>query len=286
MNDPIINETPDIPFIDMIKEQLLSADVKSQCCKNSFICGVSVFGRSRKNKYSEQINSLLEKLKHKNKKKKVFFEDDIPLGFHENEDGEKYPVGKRVCPYCEAHLLRGAFLVCGRASNTDKGVSLEMVMPSEKNAAMVKEMADKIEVSLKSTVRRGEHLLYTKKSQDIEDLLSYIGAVQASFYFMNSKIVKQLLMTVTRQTNCDANNMVKVADAAARQNEAIRAIIRNDAMKLLSPSLRVTAEIRLDNPSEPLERLAELHKEEITKSGVNHRLQKIVSFAVKNGYIT
>ncbi len=282
-NDQIIAK-PDEPFVDMIKKQLLGYEIKTECCKNSFSCGVQAFERSRKNKYSDRISEYLRKLKHK--RKKQFFEDLAPTGYQmQSENGERYPDSQKPCPHCASHLIRGAFLVCGRASLTDKGVCVEMVMPGEKSSELVLETLKTVEVELKRTVRRGEHLLYSKKAQTIEDFLSYIGALNASFYLMNSKIEKGLIMTVSRLTNCDANNLVKIADAAARQNEAIRAIIRNDAIQLLSPVLRQTAELRLENPSESLERLTELHGEGISKSGVNHRLQKIVAFAVKNGYI-
>ncbi len=285
-NDQIIGK-PDEPFVDMIKKQLLSYEIKTECCKNSFACGVSVFERSRKNKYSEQIEEYLKKIKNgKNKKKKQFFADLAPNGYQMNtENGERFPESQRPCPHCAAHLLRGAFLVCGRAVLNDNGVSIEMVMPGEKSSEFVLETLKGVEVELKKTVRRGENLLYSKKTQVIEDFLSYIGALVASFYLMNNKIERGIMMTVSRLTNCDANNLVKVADAASRQNEAIRAIIRNDAMKSLPPTLRQTAEIRLSNPSETLGRLTALHGEGISRSGVNHRLQKIVAFAVKNGYI-
>ncbi len=286
-NNQIITK-PDEPFVDMIKKQLLSYEIKTECCKSSFECGIAVFERSRKNKYSEQIKDYLKKLRNsKSKKKTPFFEDLAPSGYKmQVMNGERYPEAQRPCQHCASHLIRGAFLVCGRATLTDKSVSVEMVMPGEKSSELVLEIADRIEVELKKTVRRGESLLYSKKSQTIEDFLNYIGAQQASFYVMNSKIEKEIIMTASRLTNCDANNLVKIADAASRQNEAIRAIIRSDAMKSLSPALRETAELRLANPSESLERLTELHGEGISKSGVNHRLQKIVSFAVKNGYIS
>ncbi len=282
-NDKIITK-PDEPFVDMIKKQLLSYEIKTECCKNSFECGFFAFERSRKNKYSEQIEEYLKK--QKIKKKKQFFEELAPSGYKmQMSDGERYPEAQRPCSHCASHLLRGAFLVCGRASLTDKGVGIEMVMPNTKSSELVLEIAKIIDVEMKKTVRRGEHLLYSKKAQEIDHFLNYIGAQQASFYVMNSKIEKEIIMTASRLTNCDANNLVKIADAAARQNEAIRAIMKNDAMKSLSSVLRTTAELRLANPSESLERLTELHGEKISKSGVNHRLQKIVAFAVKHGYI-
>ncbi len=274
----------DQPFVDMIKKQLLSYDIKAECCKSSFSAGVEAFERSRKNKYSEQVSEYISKLKRK--KKKQFFEELAPKGYTLKNDGEGHcPTASAVCPNCGAHLVRGAFLSCGRASMTDKGITVEMVMPNDECAKLILGLAQTVDIKLKSTVRRGEHLLYCRKAQEVEDLLNYIGAVSASFYVMNSKIEKGIIMKAARLTNCDANNLIKTADAAARQIEAINAIVRHDAMKQLSPALRETAMLRLENPSEPLDSLTELHGGNITRSGVNHRLQKIVALASKNGYI-
>ena len=78
---------------------------------------------------------------------------------------------------------------------------------------------------------------------------------------------------------------MKAVDAAARQTEAINAIMTHGSLSELPPALRETAVIRLENPIEPLEVLAGLHGGGISKSGVYHRLNKIVAYAEKKGYI-
>ena len=47
----------------------------------------------------------------------------------------------------------------------------------------------------------------------------------------------------------------------------------------LPDELRRTAELRLENPSVSLSVLAALHDESITRSGVNHRLSKLIELA-------
>jgi DNA-binding protein WhiA len=44
----------------------------------------------------------------------------------------------------------------------------------------------------------------------------------------------------------------------------------------LSEELRETARLRLENPDVSLAELALLHEPPITKSGLNHRIQKII----------
>lgn len=275
------------PFVSKIKNQLLSADIRSECCRNSFLCAVKVFSKSRKNAYSDAIEAYCEKLSKK--KNKTFFDDGVKLGFYHSGERDNAEIlsSNRVCSACFGHFLRGAFLTSGRASRTEKGLHIEIVMPNYNVAQFVREQLLSVgtPIDLKQTVRRGEILLYCKKKQTAEDLLSFIGAFSASFDIMNDTIVKGIRRSANRQKNCDATNVKRAVDAAVRQTEAIKAINANGGLKQLSPALRETACLRLENQFESLDELTELHSSEITRSGVNHRLQKIVRYAEKKGYL-
>ena len=50
-------------------------------------------------------------------------------------------------------------------------------------------------------------------------------------------------------------------------------------LSCVAAELRETATLRMENPAANLTELAELHNPPITKSGLNHRLQKIIAFA-------
>ena len=56
-------------------------------------------------------------------------------------------------------------------------------------------------------------------------------------------------------------------------------LIEDGRIELLSSDLRMTATLRLENSEATLAELAALHDPPITKSGVNHRLKKIIEFA-------
>lgn len=273
-------------FSNEIKDNLLTLEIKSECCKNSFICGSTVFAGKRKNKYTEAVRRYCEGLRFK--KRKRFFDDQNESGYVSvTENGMTYPApSKRVCPSCAQHLMRGAFIVCGRASRSKTGLHLEAVMPNEKCSDLVVNLLSEASIPPKKTVRRGEHLIYYKKSEAIQDFLAYIGAVTASFELMNDTIFKEIRSSANRQKNCDTTNVIRAVDAANRQSEAIRAIIEHGDFDKLSPQLRETAQIRLENPIEPLEIITELHESGISRSGVNHRLSKIVEIAIKKGYLT
>jgi DNA-binding protein WhiA len=97
--------------------------------------------------------------------------------------------------------------------------------------------------------------------------------------------MSELRTSVNRQRNCDTGNIQKTVDAAMRQTEAIKAIMEFGSLKDLSATLRQTAEIRLAHPMESLDYITELHGGEMSRSGVNHRLRKIVQYAEKMGYL-
>ena len=272
---------------DKVKRELLGLQIKSPCCKSSFKTGVTVFAKSRKNKFTDELDEYVGKLSRQ--KKKSFFGEDEGVGYLvAEESGHKYPSGGKTCQYCQSMLLRGAFLVCGRASvaTNNKGMHVEMAVPDGKNAEILSEILASVGLEPKRSVRRGETLLYYKKRETIYDFLAYIGAVTLSFDLMNEEIMSERKAVAQRQTICDTTNIKRSLDAAGKQVAAIKAIKKRGAFDELPPTLKETAIIRLENPSESLDGITELHSGGLSRSAVNRRLHKIIEWAHKKGYIT
>ena len=82
-----------------------------------------------------------------------------------------------------------------------------------------------------------------------------------------------------RLNNCDTRNLERTVSASARQVEAIRRLKSNGRLEGLPKALRDTAALRFDNPDASLDELAALHNPPITKSGLNHRLHRLVEEA-------
>ena len=274
-------------FAHDIKTQLLSLTIKPECCKSSFITGTELFAGKRKNAFSDAVAEYVGALR--SKKRRSFFDESAVKGYvSEEKNGQRYPAGSgMVCQSCLSHLIRGAFMVAGRASKTEENLHLELVMPSEVCAEAVTALLDGIYLKPKSTVRRGELLLYYKKADSVEDFLSFIGAQTASFEIMNDVIVRELRCEANRQKNCDTTNLKRAVEAASLQLAAINSIISHEgSLDGLSAPLRETAKIRLENPIESLEEITDLHVDRISKSGVSHRLYKIMSYARTKGYVS
>lgn len=127
--------------------------------------------------------------------------------------------------------------------------------------------------------RRGErYLLYLKSSGEIEDFLALTGATRAAFDLMNAKIVREVRGNANRQMNCDMANISKSLAAAQQYTDAILEIFHRGYEIRLPEELRETARLRLENPQASMAELGHLHSPPISKSGVKHRLDKILQF--------
>lgn len=268
-----------------IKRQILTQVIKNPCCKSSFICGTEVFAKSRRNKLTDEIARYKEKLN--SKKRRSFFDEQEDIGYVAAEqDLMMYPKSSgRVCNYCHSCMVRGAFLVCGRASESDDGLHIEMSMPNEKAASVMEEILKATGINVKCSKRRNETILYLKKRDSVSDFIAYLGAVSVVFDIINESILKERRAVANRQKNCDTTNIMKSVSASERQLAAINALKEHGILDELPITLRQTAYLRLENPIEPLDVITELHGGKISRSGVNHRLAKIIEIAEKNGFL-
>ena len=76
-------------------------------------------------------------------------------------------------------------------------------------------------------------------------------------------------------------NLSKTVNASVKQLNAIKIIQDNVGLESLSDDLMELCLIRLANPDESLETLRQLYGKDISKSGINHRLNKIIEIAEK-----
>jgi DNA-binding protein WhiA len=76
-----------------------------------------------------------------------------------------------------------------------------------------------------------------------------------------------------------AQNIQKAVRAAGEHMAAIDSLRESGAWDKLPLNLRETAELREANPDATLSELAHMHNPPITKSGLNHRLQKLTELA-------
>ncbi|MBQ3265795.1 MAG: DNA-binding protein WhiA [Ruminococcus sp.] len=179
-------------------------------------------------------------------------------------------------------FIRGAFLACGSVTDPEKGYHLEFAV-SRRNLCMdicrlVYEIQE-CDITIKMTSRSGSYIAYVKDSEQITDLLTYMGAVTASMNVMGMKALKQVRGNANRRANSEIANLQKTASASARQIKAIKKLRKDGRYNLLPDELKAVAEIRYDYPELTLRELGAMLDPPISRSGVNHRLEKIIRMA-------
>ena len=134
-------------------------------------------------------------------------------------------------------------------------------------------------VSAKTTYRKGHYVVYIKEYSAIADTLGLIGDSSSAFEIHNISIEKDVRNSINRQMNCENANMDKVADAYMKHLAAIEKIKNTIGFEKLPEVLREIAKIRVKYPEDSLKQLGERLENPIGKSGVNHRLNRIMAIA-------
>ena len=180
---------------------------------------------------------------------------------------------------CEAAFLRGAFLSAGTVSDPNKGYHLEFAVPYLRLSQDLMKLMSDIGLAAKKTVRRGVQIVYFKDSGQIEDLLTVMGATMSSLELMSAKVYKDVRNSVNRKSNFEAANLSKTVDASVRQIKAIEKIDKATGLETLPEELRMIARLRLENPEMNLKEMGESVSPKISRSGVNHRLRKLIEIS-------
>lgn len=178
-------------------------------------------------------------------------------------------------------FLRGVFLSCGSINDPQNGYHLEFAVSymnlSKSLLNLFLEIMD-VKFKVKTTTRKGSFVVYMKDSADITDFLTYIGAQCSAMELMQVKMVKEVRNYVNRTTNFETANMGKIATAAAIQIDSIRKIKKHGKFNCLDETLKELADLRIKNPEMSLRELGQNLSVPLTRSGVNHKMKKILSF--------
>lgn len=284
-------------FSYKIKDEICSQPPKKQCCRRAFIYGV-ILGSRRESDGEIRINAgeaarseLLQKLvkerygreaviKGQGKKKGgltlCFFAPDFSgVNFYHDD----YYKSQVKCPECQQALFGGLFVSSGSVNRPDDEYYLQFNLPSEEGLEFVLELLSEAGVPLARSQRRGKHFIYTRSSSVIEDFLAMIHSPKAYFELINAKIIKDIRNDANRRANCDTGNITKSVGAAQKVLAAIRKLEAADRLTSLPAELEEAARLRAENPQASIERLGLLANPSVTKSGMNHRLNKIIKIA-------
>ncbi len=189
---------------------------------------------------------------------------------------------------CRRSFVQALFLSCGSA--TVPSVKEDAFGASDHNNYHLElrfsnwDFADFVlnefsELEFKLTQRKTNAVLYLKDSEKISDFFVYVDAINAKFQLENVLISRSYRNTANRQRNCIDSNIDRAIVAASKQLNVIADLRKSGKFELLPTQLKQAAVAREQNPSANLAELAAILN--ISKSGVNHRLEKLMEFAEK-----
>ena len=228
-------------FSQLTKEELMKVEAEKPCCAKAQQEGMNLFS-ALPDEETPRINQALM---------------------------------KKEC--CRRALVRGAFLSCGTVIDPHKNYNLELVTPYRELSEDLLMLLHKAGFPFKSVMRKGKYVLYLKNSEAISDFLVYIRAFQAQMELLNVKIEKEIRNEITRTANSETANLEKTINAAVEQLQAIETIQKTVGLDNLPEDLREVALLRLEHKDMSLSELGKRMNPPLTKSGVNHRLKKLIN---------
>ena len=181
--------------------------------------------------------------------------------------------------------LRGAFLVKGSVNSpSSSNYHLEIYTTSSEESVFIQALMNHFDLNAKITKRRDNYIIYMKALESIKDFLRIIGSVQAVFKLEEAQIERELHSNVQRKLNIEVANDSKALKSAQEQLKYIRYIEYNYQLEKLDGRLLLIMKVRKQNPEASLNELIDIlkneHGEIITKSGLNHRLQRLKELAI------
>ena len=288
-----------VSFSKEMKDAIAAEEIKNGCCRRALLSGFLAAG-ARAGEHdiiapapSDAVFSGLQALIHE------VYSTDTELKAREKggrgrllsfksvsaykfiskitTDTQFTELFKPKCQGCRAAFLRGAFLAAGRISDPEKQFSLEFSFGER--AMLFKRIFTDLSVEPRVTVRGGSTVLYYRSGSQIEDFLALAGINDAVFEVINAMINKESRNMANRISNCETNNIGKSIDAARKYINAIEDLEEAKLLSSLPDELERTARLRLEYSDLSLFQLSKVAVPPISKSGLSHRLNKILEHA-------
>lgn len=290
-------------FADEVREELCELPVKKNCCRAALVAGLllgaelragkEIAVRYRHETVATMASSVIRQQYGKAPESamigacgKRYYDLTFvsPAAYKllcqmQADDADATHVLRFSCDACQAAFLRGAFLALGTVNDPHRSFHLEFLFPNEGHVPFFARFLDSVGYPARRIARQNGVGVYVKGGGSVEDLVGMMGAQHTVFEIINSRIERDIRNNENRATNCVAKNIEKTISAATRQIEAINRLMETGRMDALPEPVRQTAMLRYRNPDATLDELTQLHEPPISKSGLNHRLKKLLDEA-------
>lgn len=176
--------------------------------------------------------------------------------------------------------VREAFIKSGFINPPNKEYHLEIMFKTKKKAQEMKKLLESCNIQNIGITKKGNgYIAYIKDGESISSFLALIGANNAVLRFEETRVIKETRNNINRLVNCETANLNKTIDAAVEQIKSIKLLKQKHVFSKLPDNLKEIAELRIKNPDASYEELGKMLTKPIGKSGVSHRLNKIIQIA-------
>lgn len=180
-------------------------------------------------------------------------------------------------------FLKAIFLTTGTGNlalnSESSGYLLEFVVSSEMLAIEISNILSEFDIFAKLIDRKNAKVVYLNKFDQICDFFALTMATNAVLELNNENILRNVRSNINRQNNCLEANISKTINASLKQLDAINFIDSVIGITSLETPLQEVCLLRLANKEESLENLVKLMNGKISKSGLNHRFNKIIKIS-------
>lgn len=178
---------------------------------------------------------------------------------------------------CQRAYLKGAFQGSGSVCDPKKEYRLEFASRDEETDAHIRMILHSKEIPFNSCTRREWCILYITDAENIIKILALLGAHKNLLDMENVIVLKGIRNDINRKVNLETANLRRISYAAKHHIDAINKLMESGEFDTLPQKIKQAAYARIENKEANLEELA--HILDISKSGANHRMRKIVEYA-------
>ncbi len=186
---------------------------------------------------------------------------------------------------CIKNILKGVFLSSGCVVNPNLNYHLEIYFKNKACTEYIYDILSLLEFTPKILKRKNtnSYVIYIKESEQIVTFLSLLEANNAVLEFEKIRVEKQVKNNINRNINCETANLTKTIKSSMKQLDAIKTIKENNMFDNLDEKLKYVATLREKYPDKSLSYISDKTKVDriniLTKSGLKHRLDKLIEIA-------
>ncbi len=180
--------------------------------------------------------------------------------------------------------IAGAFIGAGKIKVPHKGKAgylVEFSFTYEDTAKEFEALLLEYGISLQKKVRLERTILSARTTDAVADVIYLVGAEKCFWDLQNLLLARNQNENDNRAMNCVGANADRSTIASVNQVLAINKLESSGELEKLDDNLKAIARLRRENPHISLEELGKLLEPPISKSGVNHRMRKLLKIANK-----